>query len=46
MMLGFEKFVSLRTIDEKWKDHLYAMDQLREGINLRAYGKKKSTFRI
>ena len=31
---------SLRTIDEKWKDHLYAMDQLREGINLRAYGQK------
>ena len=34
----FERFVILRTIDEKWKDHLYAMDQLREGINLRAYG--------
>ena len=30
----------LRTIDEKWKDHLYSMDQLREGINLRAYGQK------
>jgi preprotein translocase subunit SecA len=39
-MRGFEKFVVLRTIDEKWKDHLYAMDQLREGINLRAYGQK------
>jgi len=25
---------------EQWKDHLYAMDQLREGINLRAYGQK------
>ena len=37
---GFERFVMLRTIDEKWKDHLYAMDQLREGINLRAYGQK------
>jgi preprotein translocase subunit SecA len=37
---GFERFVILRTIDEKWKDHLYAMDQLREGINLRAYGQK------
>ena len=36
----FERFVVLRTIDEKWKDHLYAMDQLREGINLRAYGQK------
>ena len=40
VMKGFEKFVALRTIDEKWKDHLYAMDQLREGINLRAYGQK------
>ena len=37
---GFERFITLRTIDEKWKDHLYAMDQLREGINLRAYGQK------
>ena len=40
VMQGFEKFVALRTIDEKWKDHLYSMDQLREGINLRAYGQK------
>ena len=40
VMRGFERFVVLRTIDEKWKDHLYAMDQLREGINLRAYGQK------
>ena len=40
MIRGFERFVILRTIDEKWKDHLYAMDQLREGINLRAYGQK------
>ena len=40
MIRGFERFVILRTIDEKWKAHLYAMDQLREGINLRAYGQK------
>ncbi len=40
IMRGFERFVILRTIDEKWKDHLYAMDQLREGINLRAFGQK------
>ena len=37
---SFERYITLRTIDEKWKDHLYAMDQLREGINLRAYGQK------
>ncbi len=40
IMRRFERFIILRTIDEKWKDHLYAMDQLREGINLRAYGQK------
>jgi len=39
-MRGFERYIILRTIDEKWKDHLYGMDQLREGINLRAYGQK------
>ena len=39
-MRGFERYVVIRTIDEMWKDHLYSMDQLREGINLRAYGQK------
>ena len=37
---NFQKFIILRTIDEKWQDHLYSMDQLREGIGLRAYGQK------
>lgn len=36
----YEKFVILKTIDEKWMEHLHGMDQLREGINLRAYGQK------
>ena len=36
----FIKFVSLKEIDTKWKEHLNAMDQMREGINLRAYGQK------
>jgi len=35
-----EKFIFLKTIDEKWRNHLLAMDQLREGIGLRAYGQK------
>ena len=39
-MRAFERYILLRTIDDKWKDHLYAMDQLREGVNLRAYGQK------
>ncbi len=38
MMRELERTVILRTIDEKWIDHLYAMDQLKEGIGLRAYG--------
>lgn len=34
------KTVMLQTIDSKWKDHLYNMDSLREGIGLRAYGQR------
>jgi preprotein translocase subunit SecA len=34
----FERFMMLRTIDAKWMDHLQAMDELKEGIGLRAYG--------
>jgi preprotein translocase subunit SecA len=30
----------LRLIDNKWMDHIDAMDQLRNGINLRAYGQR------
>jgi preprotein translocase subunit SecA len=33
-----ERFILLLKIDEKWKDHLHAMDQLRSGISLRSYG--------
>ena len=35
-----ERIVLLRLVDEKWMDHLDAMDQLREGIGLRGYGNK------
>ena len=35
-----EKMASLQVIDEKWKDHLREMDDLKEGIHLRAYGQK------
>lgn len=35
-----ERMVLLRVVDEKWMDHLDAMDQLREGIGLRGYGQK------
>lgn len=36
-MRGLERMILLQTIDTKWKDHLYAMDQLKEGIGLRAF---------
>jgi preprotein translocase subunit SecA len=39
-MREIERVVMLRIVDEKWMDHLDAMDQLREGIGLRAYGQK------
>ena len=39
-MRVLEKLVLLRIIDSKWIDHLQAMDNLREGIGLRAYGQK------
>jgi preprotein translocase subunit SecA len=35
-----EKMVLLQVIDHHWKDHLLAMDQLRDGIGLRGYGQK------
>ncbi|TPG69937.1 preprotein translocase subunit SecA [Brevibacillus laterosporus] len=37
MMAEFEKVVVLRAVDSKWMDHIDAMEQLRQGIHLRAY---------
>ncbi len=39
-MRELEKAIMLRIIDDKWMDHIDAMDQLRNGISLRAYGQK------
>jgi preprotein translocase subunit SecA len=39
-MREFERVVLLRIVDEKWMDHIDAMDQLRYGIGLRAYGQR------
>ncbi|MCM8800037.1 MAG: preprotein translocase subunit SecA [Candidatus Omnitrophica bacterium] len=39
-MRSLERHIFLQIIDSKWKDHLYAMDELKEGIGLRAYGQK------
>ena len=32
------KFILLSTVDEHWKDHLYSLDHLKQGIGLRGYG--------
>jgi preprotein translocase subunit SecA len=37
---GLERWVILQVIDKHWKDHLLAMDYLKEGIGLRGYGQK------
>ena len=39
-MRYLEKVVMLQIVDEQWKDHLLAMDHLKEGIGLRGYGQK------
>ncbi|MFH1776549.1 MAG: preprotein translocase subunit SecA [Candidatus Omnitrophota bacterium] len=40
VMRDIEKAIMLHIVDSQWKDHLYAMDGLREGIGLRAYGQR------
>ncbi len=40
IMQQFVKMIMLQSIDEKWMDHLYELDYLREGIHLRSYAQK------
>lgn len=40
VMRNIEKDIMLRTVDNKWIDHLHNIDMLRDGIGLRAYGQK------
>jgi len=40
MLRYLEKVIVLQSIDYHWKDHLLAIDQLKEGIGLRGYGQK------
>ena len=40
MLRGLERSVMLQVLDNSWKDHLLALDHLKEGINLRGYGQK------
>jgi preprotein translocase subunit SecA len=45
-MMGVERmqmllqYIMLQVIDSKWKEHLYNLDHLKEGIGLRAYGQR------
>ena len=40
LMRTHERIVMLQVVDSQWKDHLYAMDHLKEGIGLRGYGQR------
>ncbi|MFH0924197.1 MAG: preprotein translocase subunit SecA [bacterium] len=40
VMRYLEKIIMLQTVDYMWKDHLYSMDHLKEGIGLRGYGQR------
>ena len=40
IMRQLERAIMLDIIDNKWKEHLYAMDHLKEGISFRAYGER------
>jgi len=40
LMRRYERHILLQIIDGAWKDHLLAMDHLKEGIGLRAYGQR------
>jgi len=40
LMRGLERMVLLHVIDSRWKDHLYNMDSLKEGIGMRGYGQR------
>jgi preprotein translocase subunit SecA len=44
IMRYFEKEIMLRTLDQQWRDHLAAMDYLRQGIHLRGYAQKDYRF--
>jgi preprotein translocase subunit SecA len=39
-MRNLERYIMLNVVDSQWKDHLLALDHLKEGINLRGYGQK------
>jgi preprotein translocase subunit SecA len=40
LMLFHQRMIMLQIVDTQWKDHLYALDHLKEGIGLRGYGQR------
>jgi preprotein translocase subunit SecA len=40
LMRFHERMIMLQIVDTQWKDHLYSLDHLKEGINLRSYGQR------
>jgi len=40
LMRFIEKSLLIQTLDAVWKEHLYALDHMRQGIGLRAYGQR------
>ena len=40
MARWYERMIMLQIIDQQWKDHLLALDHLKEGIGLRGYGQR------
>ena len=39
-MRRIERDIMLQIVDQQWKDHLYSLDHLKEGIGLRGYGQR------
>ncbi len=39
-MRKLERDIMLQIVDQQWKDHLYSLDHLKEGIGLRGYGQR------
>ncbi|HLA78228.1 MAG TPA: preprotein translocase subunit SecA [Vicinamibacteria bacterium] len=40
LMLFHQRMIMLQIVDSQWKDHLYSLDHLKEGIGLRGYGQR------
>ena len=46
LMRRIERDIMLQIVDGQWKDHLYSLDHLKEGIGLRGYGQRDPARRV